>query len=53
MLEILNFVFSSFWIWAGSFLMLCVLTAGVAESLNYIFGSRWKFQRTEQPVKET
>lgn len=29
-MEILKFIFSSFWIWLGSFLMLSVIASGIA-----------------------
>ena len=29
MLEILQFVFSSFWVWLGSFLLLSVTASGI------------------------
>lgn len=38
MLEILKYIFSSFWIWLGSFLFLAVLVDGLAA----LFGSRRK-----------
>lgn len=30
MLEVLQFVFSSFWVWLGSMMMLTVVSAGIA-----------------------
>lgn len=34
MLEILQFVFSSFWIWLGSLMMLTVIAVGIGEGLT-------------------
>jgi len=35
MIEILNFIFSSFWIWLGTFLLLGVISLGIYN----LFGS--------------
>lgn len=34
MIEILKFIFSSFWIWAGAFLMLAVIFGGIGQIGN-------------------
>jgi hypothetical protein len=34
MLEVLQFVFSSFWIWLGSLMMLTVVSCGIAGMIS-------------------
>lgn len=34
MLEVLKFVFSSFWVWLGSTVMLAIVAGGIAEGLK-------------------
>jgi hypothetical protein len=34
MLEILKFIFSSFWIWLGSFLILVIIVYGIADIIK-------------------
>jgi hypothetical protein len=36
MLEILKFIFSSFWIWLGTFFSLIVIMAGIVETVGNI-----------------
>ena len=38
MLEILQFIFSSFWIWLGSLAMLTVVAAGIGGTISKIRG---------------
>jgi len=34
MLEVLQFVFSSFWIWLGCFLLIAAVAGGVAKVIH-------------------
>lgn len=34
MLEILKFIFSSFWIWLGTFLLTIVIVGGISGMIN-------------------
>ena len=36
MLEILHFIFSNFWIWLGSFLMLAIILFGLSDIIRAI-----------------
>lgn len=38
MLEVLKFIFSSFWIWCGSTIMLAMVASILGEILAIIFG---------------
>lgn len=38
MLEIMKFIFSSFWIWLGTFLFLAVVAAGIGNTLILLRG---------------
>lgn len=41
MLEILQFIFSSFWVWLGTFFLLGVITTGIRGNFCLIsFGGR-------------
>lgn len=40
MLEVLKFIFSSFWIWAGSVVILCVLGNAAIYITRAIVGKR-------------
>ena len=39
MLEVLQFVFSSFWVWLGSILMLGVVTQGLGAAVAAILSA--------------
>lgn len=39
MLEVLQFVFSSFWVWLGSILMLGVVTQGLVAAVAAILSA--------------
>lgn len=34
MLEVLQFVFSSFWVWLGTFLLLAIIVNGIADMVG-------------------
>lgn len=40
MLEILKFIFSSFWVWLGTFLLCAVIATGLGEMRQTIFYKR-------------
>lgn len=40
MIEVLQFVFSSFWVFLGTFMLLGVVTQGTVAILAIVFGRR-------------
>ncbi len=48
MLEVLKFVFSSFWVWAGTCILVICVVFGLAVTLGFLIGlSRVRFYPQE------
>lgn len=48
MLEVMQFIFSSFWIWLGAFIMLGVTLRSFRKILKKIFKSKKTKAKTDQ-----
>lgn len=42
MLEVLQFIFSSFWIWLGTMLLIVSMSTGIVRVLLALAGLLWK-----------
>jgi hypothetical protein len=52
MLEVLQFIFSSFWIWLGFFILLLLIVSGLTEIVGTIFQSIFKCIYVTRETKE-